>query len=79
MQDVDEREDMKKYMRHEETNTESKNENRQQAGFTVVGAPWSSPAGPTPDNAPNMTSTDDFPSFGETSNSSMPIIWGPRK
>jgi len=79
MQDVDEREDMKKYMRHEETNTESKNENRQQAGFTVVGAPWSAPAGPTPDNAPNMTSTDDFPSFGETSNSSMPIIWGPRK
>jgi hypothetical protein len=79
MQDVDERDEMQKYVKHQPDNNGGKsNKQGKQEGFIVTGAPWSAGGAP-PTSAPNMTSTDDFPSFGEATANSTPIIWGPRK
>jgi len=79
MQDVDERDEMQKYLKHEPDNKGGKaNKQGKQEGFIVTGAPWSAGGAP-PTSAPSMTSTEDFPSFGEATSNSTPIIWGPRK
>ncbi|KAK7086534.1 hypothetical protein SK128_008145 [Halocaridina rubra] len=81
MQDIVEREDMEVYMNPNKSNNlfQSDESSHHQGrdgtkqGFVVSGAPWTQ-------EAPNMNSSEDFPSMGAPSPPvAAPTIWGPRR
>lgn len=81
MQDIVEREDMQVYMnpgKGSSSNIFQSDDSSHQGGggkkgFVVSGAPWAQ-------EAPNMNSSEDFPSMGApTMPAAAPTIWGPRR
>ncbi|XP_069948284.1 vigilin isoform X2 [Cherax quadricarinatus] len=76
MQDITEKEDMKAYMAQPSQGTydgSSGGHKKTEQGFVVSGAPWTQ-------EAPNMDSSEDFPSMGApTVAHTAPAIWGPRR
>lgn len=83
MQDITEREDMEVYMnpkkgpdgayQSDESMQQGGGRNAVKQGFVVSGAPWAQ-------EAPNMNSSEEFPSMGAPSfQAAAPTIWGPRR
>lgn len=77
MQDINEREDMELYMAQKPSQGSGDGgpggNKKHEKGFVVSGAPWTQ-------EAPNMDSSEDFPSMGApTVTHSAPTIWGPRR
>ncbi|CAG0913810.1 unnamed protein product [Notodromas monacha] len=89
MQDLQDSEMTQSYMRAPSKQSETnhgRGDGEKKKGFVVTGAPWDQPSGGQ-SRAPDMTSNEDFPSFGAQgglagdgeSGASAPVAWGPRK
>lgn len=84
LQDITENEYMQQYMKSGGNAEADDNHPKEQRGFVVKGGPWDQSsfggAPPAMQSTPNMQSTEDFPSFGDSTGPiSPPIVWGPRR